>query len=129
ALLAGFLMLAAAPAHAQVQMVQLAAPDAFSTRGRDTGLPAGLWRGTPVDTARIVLPMLSAKPLSPARPAPGGGGVGPGGAGRRGAGAAGIGHGRAGSGGLGRRRGVGRIAGQRADRARRPGGGGAGPGP
>jgi hypothetical protein len=66
ALLAGLLMLAAAPAHAQVQVIQLAAPDAFSTPGRDTGLPAGLWRGTPVDTARIVLPMLAARPLSPA---------------------------------------------------------------
>lgn len=66
ALLATLLMLAAAPASAQVQVVQLAAPDAFSTPGRDTGLPADLWNGTPVETARTVLPMLAAKPLSPA---------------------------------------------------------------
>lgn len=59
-------MLAAAPAAAQVQVVQLAAPDAFSTPGRDTGLPADLWSGTPVETARAVLPLLAAKPLSPA---------------------------------------------------------------
>jgi hypothetical protein len=64
--LAGALALIAGPAAAQVQVVQLAAPDAFSTPGRDTGLPAELWAGTPVETARIVLPMLAAKPLSPA---------------------------------------------------------------
>jgi hypothetical protein len=96
ALLTGFLMLAAAPAFAQdpappapavqpvpespapppvtavappqpqVQVVQLSAPDAFSTPGRDTGLPADLWSGTPIDTARTVLPLLASKPLSPA---------------------------------------------------------------
>ncbi|MBL8554295.1 MAG: hypothetical protein JNL41_08455 [Phenylobacterium sp.] len=66
ALFASVLALAAAPAAAQVQVVQLAAPDAFSTPGRDTGMPAELWTGTPVETARIVLPMLAAKPLSPA---------------------------------------------------------------
>lgn len=66
ALLAGLLILAASPARGQVQVVQLAAPDAFSTVGRDTGLPADLWAGTPVETARIVLPLLTAKPLSPA---------------------------------------------------------------
>ena len=65
ALLPAVLMLAA-PAAAQVQVAQLAAPDAFSTPGRDTGLPAELWAGTPIETARIVLPLLSAKPLSPA---------------------------------------------------------------
>ncbi|WP_293481806.1 hypothetical protein [Phenylobacterium sp.] len=54
------------PAAAQVEVVQLAAPDAFSTPGRDTGLPADLWAGTPIDTARAVLPQLAAKPLSPA---------------------------------------------------------------
>lgn len=59
-------MLAAAPASAQVQVVQLAPPDAFSTPGRDTGLPADLWQGTPIETARAVLPLLAAKPLSPA---------------------------------------------------------------
>lgn len=59
-------MLAATPAAAQVEVVQLAAPDAFSTPGRDTGLPADLWNGTPVETARAVLPLLATKPLSPA---------------------------------------------------------------
>jgi hypothetical protein len=49
-----------------VQVIQLAAPDAFSTAGRNTGLPAELWRGTPVETARAVLPLLAEKPLSPA---------------------------------------------------------------
>ncbi|HKP77752.1 MAG TPA: hypothetical protein VJU34_01355, partial [Phenylobacterium sp.] len=66
ALLAGLLVFAAAPARAQVQVVQLAPPDAFSTPGRDTGLPADLWRGTPVETARTVIPQLAARPLSPA---------------------------------------------------------------
>ncbi|MBJ7413016.1 MAG: hypothetical protein JHD15_22035 [Phenylobacterium sp.] len=66
ALIASLLILAAAPAHAQVEVVQLAAPDAFSTPGRDTGLPADLWSGTPIETARTVLPMLASKPLSPA---------------------------------------------------------------
>lgn len=59
-------MLIAAPAAAQVEVVQLAAPDAFSTPGRDTGLPADLWNGTPIETARTVLPLLASKPLSPA---------------------------------------------------------------
>lgn len=66
ALLASVLILVAAPAAAQVQVTELAAPDAFSTAGRDTGLPSGLWNDTPVETARAVLPMLAAKPLSPA---------------------------------------------------------------
>jgi len=66
ALIAAVLTLAATPALAQVQVVQLAAPDAFSVPGRDTGLPQDLWRGTPIQTARAVLPLLAAKPLSPA---------------------------------------------------------------
>lgn len=66
ALFAGVLLLLAAPARAQVEVVQLAAPDAFSTPGRDTGLPADLWQGTPLDMARTVLPLLASKPLSPA---------------------------------------------------------------
>ncbi|MEW5684373.1 MAG: hypothetical protein AB1942_05610 [Pseudomonadota bacterium] len=57
---------AAGPALAQVEVVQLAAPDAFSTPGRETGLPADLWAGTPIETARSVLPQLAAKPVSPA---------------------------------------------------------------
>ncbi|MBW8815759.1 MAG: hypothetical protein JF588_20265 [Caulobacterales bacterium] len=51
---------------APVEVTQLAAPDAFSTPGRDTGLPAGLWRGTPIETARTVLPLVALRPLSPA---------------------------------------------------------------
>ena len=66
ALLMSLAVLAAGPVRAQVQVSQLAAPDAFSTPGRDTGLPNELWRGTPVETARAVLPLLSARPLSPA---------------------------------------------------------------
>lgn len=65
-LLAACLLLAATPAAAQpVEVVPLAPPDAFSTPGRDTGLPRELWRGSSIETARTVLPML-AKPLSPA---------------------------------------------------------------
>jgi hypothetical protein len=56
----------AAPALAQVEVTELAAPDAFSTPGRDTGLKPDLWQGTPIDTARAVLPQLSTKPISPA---------------------------------------------------------------
>jgi hypothetical protein len=66
ALLLSLALLAAGPAHAQVEVSQLAAPDAFSTPGRDTGLPADLWRGTPIETARTVLPLLASRPLSPA---------------------------------------------------------------
>ncbi|HET6970905.1 MAG TPA: hypothetical protein VFH92_07265 [Phenylobacterium sp.] len=51
---------------APVEVTQLAAPDAFSTAGRDTGLPGSLWRGAPVETARAVLPLLATRPLSPA---------------------------------------------------------------
>lgn len=56
----------APPVAAQVEVIQLAAPDAFSTPGRDTGLSADLWAGTPIETARVVLPVLATKPLSPA---------------------------------------------------------------
>jgi hypothetical protein len=66
ALISAVLTLAAAPALAQVQVTQLAPPDAFSVPGRETGLPQDLWRGTPIETARAVLPLLAAKPLSPA---------------------------------------------------------------
>ncbi|MDO8323025.1 MAG: hypothetical protein Q7T23_08770 [Phenylobacterium sp.] len=55
------------PALAQeVQVAPLAAPDFFSTGARETGLTAELWRGASGQTARTVLPLLSAKPLSPA---------------------------------------------------------------
>ena len=56
---------AQAPAPA-VGVTALAAPDAFSTSGRETGLPRDLWRGASLKTARTVLPMLSTRPLSPA---------------------------------------------------------------
>jgi hypothetical protein len=60
----------ACPAAAQavgqgVQVSTLAAPDAFTTPGRDTGLPADLWRGASIKTAGTVLPLLGAKTLSP----------------------------------------------------------------
>ncbi|WP_372784084.1 hypothetical protein [Phenylobacterium sp.] len=66
-LLAGSSGTAAAQAQAQgVEVTQLAAPDAFSTPGRDTGLPPTLWAGASARTAKTVLPLLAAKPLSPA---------------------------------------------------------------
>jgi hypothetical protein len=51
---------------APVAVSTLAAPDAFSAGGRDTGLDAQLWRGTSPGVFRTVLPLLAAKPLSPA---------------------------------------------------------------
>ncbi len=63
----GAALLLAAPASAQpVQVVTLAAPDALSTPGRDTGLSADLWRGASAQTVDLVLPLLASKPLSPA---------------------------------------------------------------
>ena len=59
-LLATLAVMVASPAQAQVQVTELAAPDAFSTPGRETGLPSELWRGTPVEMARVVLPLLAA---------------------------------------------------------------------
>lgn len=61
-----FAIAAPSLSQAQVQVTELAAPDAFSTAGRETGLPLELWRGTPVEMARAVLPLLADKPLSPA---------------------------------------------------------------
>ena len=58
---------AVGPARAQpVEVSPLAAPDAFTTPGRDTGLPATLWRSASVRTARTVLALLATKTLSPA---------------------------------------------------------------
>lgn len=57
------------PASAMAQDVvvsELSAPDFFSNGARDTGLPADLWRGASGETAKTVIPMLAAKPLSPA---------------------------------------------------------------
>ena len=67
ALLAAALLSAASSAAAQdVAVAQLAAPDAFTTAGRQTGLPSTLWAGASAQTARIVLPLLATRPLSPA---------------------------------------------------------------
>lgn len=64
---AAFWLVLSACAQAQpVEVAQLAAPDAFSTPGRETGLPADLWRGASVETARAVLPLLATRPLTPA---------------------------------------------------------------
>ena len=49
-----------------VQVSALAAPDAFTTPGRATGLPQTLWAGSSVRTASTVLPLLATKTLSPA---------------------------------------------------------------
>jgi len=54
------------PGGGSVAVTPLAAPDAFSTAGRDTGLPPELWRGASVDTLGAVLPRLSQAALSPA---------------------------------------------------------------
>ena len=61
--------LLASPIHAAAQPVevtQLAAPDAFSTPGRQTGLGPDLWRGASAETVAKVLPLIASKPLSPA---------------------------------------------------------------
>jgi hypothetical protein len=65
--MAGSASAAAAQAPLQgVEVTQLAAPDAFTTPGRDTGLSPALWTGASAQTARTVLPLLAARPLSPA---------------------------------------------------------------
>lgn len=68
ALALGALLIGADPVLAQpaVEVTPLAAPDFFATGARDTGLPDDLWRGASIETVRTVLPLLSAKPLSPA---------------------------------------------------------------
>ncbi len=71
-----------------VQSAALQPPDLFSAEGSTpTGLPSDLWKGASLDLARTVIPLLSAKPLSPAAgavalrmmstsaPAPDGGGL------------------------------------------------------
>ena len=66
-LLAVLIFAGASNAAAQgVEVATLAAPDAFTTPGRDTGLPANLWRGASLKTAKTVLPLLATKSLSPA---------------------------------------------------------------
>lgn len=49
-----------------VEVTPLAAPDFFSIGSGEGGLGPELWRGASGETLRTVLPMLSAKPLSPA---------------------------------------------------------------
>jgi hypothetical protein len=66
-IVAGSAVSAAGGAVAQAVEIQtLAAPDAFSTPGRDTGLPPTLWRGASLQTAKTVLPLLATKTLTPA---------------------------------------------------------------
>lgn len=57
---------AGAAAAQGVEVTQLAAPDAFTSPGRATGLPPTIWRGASIKTTRTVLTLLAAKPLSPA---------------------------------------------------------------
>ncbi len=64
--LIAFLFAATAATAQPVEVTSLAAPDAFSTPGRDTGLPGDLWRGTAIEVARLALPALTARPLPPA---------------------------------------------------------------
>jgi hypothetical protein len=56
----------AAPAAAQVKTEELKALDLWSAAGRDTGLPADLWKESSADLARSVLAAVPDKPLSPA---------------------------------------------------------------
>jgi hypothetical protein len=66
--LLAILMFTSPPAaHSQaVDVTPLAAPDAFTAPGRDTGLGADLWQGASADIVGTVLPKLAEKPLSPA---------------------------------------------------------------
>ena len=54
------------PAPVAVQAAPLQAPDLFSAEAANTGLPADLWRGASADLARLVIPQLAQKPMSPA---------------------------------------------------------------
>jgi len=60
------LPLAGAARAQPVEVTALAAPDAFSNPGRETGLPADLWRDASAATVRAVLPKLATAPLSKA---------------------------------------------------------------
>ena len=57
---------AAVAPPAPVQAAPLRAPDLFSAEAAHTGLPEDLWQGTSPDLARLVIPMLSQRPLTPA---------------------------------------------------------------
>jgi hypothetical protein len=54
------------PSHGAVQAETLGALDLWSTPGRDTGLPADLWRGASPDLVRAVLGQIDGRPLDPA---------------------------------------------------------------
>ncbi|MFC3068972.1 hypothetical protein [Phenylobacterium soli] len=58
--------IAPAPPEAPVAVAALAAPDAFTTPVRPTGLPPDLWRGTSLQVVQAVLPLLAERPLPPA---------------------------------------------------------------
>jgi hypothetical protein len=49
-----------------MEVTALAAPDAFTTAGRATGLPSPLWQGTSLEVVKAVLPLLAQRPLAPA---------------------------------------------------------------
>ncbi len=59
-------LLAAPCAQAQVQVQSLAAPDLFSVGAEHSDLPPGLWQGSSAALARLVLPELAQRPLTPA---------------------------------------------------------------
>ncbi len=65
-LAAGLALPQAAAAQPAVEAAPLPALDLFSTAGRETGLPADLWREASAATAAAVIPLLAEKPLSPA---------------------------------------------------------------
>lgn len=60
------LALATSAVAQPIEVTTLSAPDFFSNGARDTGLGPDLWAGSSAQTARTVIPMLAAKPLSPA---------------------------------------------------------------
>lgn len=62
----GALTLATAAVAQPIEVATLSAPDFFSNGARDTGLGPDLWAGSSAQTARTVIPLLAAKPLSPA---------------------------------------------------------------
>jgi hypothetical protein len=55
-----------APPPVAIQAEPLRAPDLFSAEAAPTGIGTDLWKAASVDLARIVIPMLAVKPLSPA---------------------------------------------------------------
>ena len=57
---------AAAPASAQVQVQPLAAPDLFALGGGKSDLPSDLWRGSSGTLAKLVIPEVASRPITPA---------------------------------------------------------------